>query len=75
MFKTCSLYGVAGILKNSTLWVIFSSWFCMVHVLVLFWGLTVSGVEVPTLWLTQYRLYLRKNEVEEGGKPDIWVSQ
>jgi len=39
----------------------------MVHVLVWLLGLTVSGVKVPEFWLKQYRLYLRKNEVEEGG--------
>jgi len=39
----------------------------MVHVLVWLWGLTVSSVEVPAFWLKQYRLYLRKNKVEEGG--------
>ena len=54
MFKNCSLCDVAGILKNSPLWVIFSSWFCTVHVLVQLWGLTVSDVEVPAFWLTQY---------------------
>jgi hypothetical protein len=66
MSKNCSLVGAAGILKNSTLWVLFLSWFCMVIVLVWLWGLTVLCVEVPTFWLQQYRHYLRKNEVEDG---------
>jgi len=44
MFNNCCLCGVAGILKNSTLWVVFSSGFWMVHMLVWLLGLTVSGV-------------------------------